>query len=101
MRGQWYVLHAIERTTIRQFAEKHKLTMIVTERRTPLLDRARFYARFEHAEVKNGSMLTSQYGDGAVPEDAINAYALAISCQRLVIDSYGDSRREIEVPGLA
>lgn len=93
-------LQPLPTATIEEFADEHGLEMSVKERKRPEGDPMRYYASFEHAEIKDGSLLISASGDGATPEDAIRDYAKRISMQRLVIDSYQPSRREIEVPRL-
>jgi len=81
------------RDTIEAFAEKHGLTMSVVEYSWG------FGASFEHAETLSGSILTSEYGMGAIEDDAIADYARKISKKRLVINATGgESRREIQVP---
>lgn len=99
-----YRLVALDRMTIQAFAEQHGLEMVVTER--PLWAQregvSRYYAVFDGAETRAGRcMLAGTHGDGATPEEAIAAYADAISGQLLVVDAYTPERREIPVPVLS
>jgi len=87
-------IKAKERMTLEDFADKHNLEMIVRE-----YDWG-WAASFENAEVKDGSVLISEYGSGSDPESAILNYKKIISDKTLVIGAYTTSRREICVPVL-
>lgn len=89
----------INRQTIEEFADNHNLEMEVRELH-PENRVSQFYAHFKNAEVLRGRCLASVSGRGRTPELAIEAYAPQISGQRLVIDAYRDTRREIVVPCL-
>ena len=59
----------------------------------------RFYATFEHCEVKQGSGLISGFGNGKTPIEALNAYRNVILGQRLVFHAYPiELRQEFVVP---
>lgn len=94
-------LNEITRMTIEEFADKHDLVMEINERQVRIGCASRYYASFKGSETKNGVMLARTYGNGSTPDMAISAYAEAISCKTLVIDSMLDTRREIEVPMLS
>ncbi len=79
------------------FVEHHKLAIIVAER-SSRYGLERYFARFDHVEIKDGVMLRSASGDGATPQAAIDALAATISGHRLVFDASGDSRREFTAP---
>jgi hypothetical protein len=84
--------------TMEDFADKHNLHMVVTERKVPDGVKDRFYARFEHVEISEGCILRGAYGDGVSPEAAIYAYGEAISLKKIIYDAMGKNRKEIEVP---
>lgn len=88
----------VAETTLVQFAEEHDLTMLVVERADSALPR--YYARFKHAEIKDGSILTGVFGNGTTEQEAIRAYGARISMRVLVIEAYSDQRRVIHVPRL-
>lgn len=44
----------------------------------------RWTAKFQAAEVKEGAVLASTYGDGQSPQEAMDVYARDISGQKLV-----------------
>lgn len=82
--------------TVDAFAVKHDLTMKVVERKDTSLPR--YYAEFEHAEVKIGSCLHGYYGNGWTPEEAISDYVDRIQGHTLVINATSKDRKEIFVP---
>lgn len=82
------------------FAEKHDLTMEVSERINPSVDWMKYYAHFEKSDTKEGCILRGEYGNGCDEESALTTYAKAISGKLLVIDGFGPSRREIQVSQL-
>lgn len=86
--------------TIEQFADAHNLVMQVNERRLPVGDPARYYARFKQCEIGDSGVLIGEYGDGSTPEEAIDNYADAISLKHIVIGAYTQERREIDAPRL-
>ncbi len=82
--------------SLEEFATKHGLEMVVTER---ILDKgARYMARFRHVEVKHGAYLSGLYGEGDSPENAIKDYAQGIIGERLIINATQNDRREIVAP---
>lgn len=87
------------------FAEENKFTLIITERgrqsRTAgWIGLPRFYARFDHVDVKEGSMLSGSCGNGDTEEKAIADYANEISEKLLVFKAMYKSRREVKAPRL-
>ena len=84
--------------TLEDFADKHNLHMVVTERKVPEGVKDRYYAHFKHVEVSEGSILRGEYGNGICPEAAISAYGRAISLKKIIYDAMGKNRKEIEVP---
>jgi hypothetical protein len=60
--------------------------------------KGRWTAQMEHSEVKTGNFLSSQYGEGKTPEEAMKDYARNIRGQHLVIGAYSDDRKEFIVP---
>lgn len=61
----------------------------------------RWSASIRHAEVKDSpdsSILSSCFGDGATPENAIISHVSRIRGKLLVVDAYKKSRREYMVP---
>lgn len=86
--------------TIEEFANQHGLKMVVNERKKPVGSPERYYASFDRAEIKEGVMLRSEFGNGATPEEAIMNYTSIIEMKMLVINAYRDDRKEIEVPRL-
>lgn len=88
-----------------RFAERHGLTIKVTERpmwawnlRHMQNNDSRFYANFDRCETKNGPFLRSEYGDGPTPEFAVAAYKNNLCGKLLVIDAMKPTRREIQCP---
>jgi len=98
------VVYEKERTTIEKLADKHNLVMEIRERvpsdvPAPWSPDMKYYAHFEDTEVKDGSCLRGEFGNGATHTDAIKDYAVRISGETIVIDAYGGkNRREIRVP---
>jgi len=84
-----------ERMTIEEFAEKHDLVMEVVRRKG-----GNYYAHFQRAEVKDGSILIGTSGEGLTEDEAISNYATEISDKLLVIGAYTKERREIWAPQL-
>ena len=86
-------------TTFGDFADRHSLTLVVKERP---IDRewvhGRYYAYVEGAEVKEGRLLRSTYGNGVTPDKAISEYAGRLRGLILVINADGDDRRELQCP---
>ena len=89
------VTESVPACTLEEFADKYDLIMIVKERPLPEGDPSRFYARFEGVEVGGDGTLTTAFGNGATPEDAMAAYAERIYLATLVVDAHKDSRRQI------
>lgn len=88
--------------SLEDFAEKHGLELVVTER---ILDgwhrernTPRYIARFKNTEIKRGACLAGVYGEGDSPENAIKEYAQCIIGERLIINAMANDRREIVAP---
>ena len=88
-------LQSIQTGTLEEFADAHGLQMKVVERRLPVGDPCRFYAKLEGVEEKQGNFLASIYGNGPTPEEAIRDYAKQISMKQLVHTAMSDDRREL------
>jgi hypothetical protein len=90
-------MRTIPTGTIEEFAEANGLTMVVGERDLPVGNPTRYYAEFDHSEIKDGCCLCSMYGNGSTPEEAIAEYAKNISMKRMVLYAMCNERREINV----
>jgi DNA-binding transcriptional regulator LsrR (DeoR family) len=89
------------RMTLEEFADRHGLEMIVTERSpSRLAGVARYYANFSSVEIKDGSILSGAIGNGETPAEAIAAYAHEISEELIVVNARTADRREILTPAL-
>jgi hypothetical protein len=58
----------------------------------------RWTASIKGAEIKRGAGLTSEYGSGATPVQALTNYVEIIREETLVLDAYTPKRREFGVP---
>lgn len=90
-------------STIEEFADQHDLVMVVTERASAYVSpnqSDRFYAKFTGGEIKGNGVLSSVFGNGSTPEEAIENYAKHISEKTLVFDARSIRRKEINVPVL-
>jgi endonuclease III-like uncharacterized protein len=91
-------LERIPSIPIDEFADMHGFDIIVKERLTSDIS-ARFYASFSTTvEIKERSTLSSAFGNGKTPYEAIVAYAERISNKTLVVDAYKSTRKEIQTP---
>ncbi len=97
----WYVMETVPAMTLREFAAREGLTVIVTERTRNVGDPSRYFARFRNGEIAENGCLVGTFGNGATPEAAPQEYAESISMRRLVVDAFKDTRREITVPRLS
>lgn len=89
--------------TLESFCDKHGLTVLVKERPWSLrknfgLDR--FHASIASAEVMRDGCLIGVHGNGATEDAALSDYCTRISGERLAVNAFRDSRREILVPRL-
>lgn len=104
MGGMQVVVHRVPESTLDEFAQKHGLVIVVTERRMDRWQRehglCRYVAMFQGAEVASGGLLRGEYGEGNTEEEAIRNYAEVISHERLIVGAFTDARREIDVPRL-
>jgi len=73
------ILNAIHSRAVQDFAEEHDLTMVINERPPDLGVGARYYAEFDATEVSYGHFLTSTYGNGNTPEQAVTNYCHKLS----------------------
>jgi len=91
------VRKTLDKISLEEFADKHGLTMIITERNDPSLPR--FYAAFEGVEVVTGDgMLRAAYGNGQTEDEAIADYKHKISGEQITIDADTPKRQEIIAP---
>jgi hypothetical protein len=90
-------LNLVPTGDIEEFADKYDLKMVIDERKLPVGHPKRFTAEFDHVEVKDGPILSSEYGNGKTPDDAIKDYAKKISMKKIVVNAMGKNRREIDV----
>jgi hypothetical protein len=88
----------LNRMTIDDFAEKHSLVMEIHELDACRNRSSRYYAHFSRVEVMLNGMLESKVGYGNSEDEAIEAYAYAISGRKIVLNAYGNDRQEIDVP---
>ena len=58
----------------------------------------RYMAHFEKATIKEGIGITYLHGEGKSPAEAVNDYIQEIRGKHLVVDAFGDDRREFHVP---
>lgn len=79
--------------TLEEFARRYGLTMVVTRHTS-----ARTTAHFEWAEIKDGPILRSDYGEGSTPRAAMKDYMQLIVGKTLVIRAHTPDRAEIQVP---
>ena len=85
----------LERMSIQEFANQHGLVMKVHERDTSHWPDARWFARFDQFELKDGSFLVSTFGNGSTVDEAISNYCELISGKYGVINAYLHSRKEV------
>lgn len=92
----------IPRAKLEDFATQNGLVMLVKERNLIQLGHlgitSRYYAYFQGAEIKEGSVLKGVFGNGATEDEAIRDYIPQISGQILVVGAMEGVRREYEVP---
>ena len=94
-------IEAIPVSNIAKFAKQYGFELQVNERKRAIGAPDRYYAYFNRAKIKNGGILSSEYGNGSTPEEAIDNYARRIEMKTLVVNAYSDTeRKEIEVPRL-
>lgn len=97
-----------ETLTLEQFAERHDLTMELTERpleawEGPKAAMDRWMARFQDTDVVDGSLLVGTCGNGPTQTEAMNDYAKKISGKKIAVDPFEQNglRRDIWVPRLS
>lgn len=93
------------RFKLETWAKKEGLDIEVVER-TPgfycgsNFEQHRWYAKFKGVDVSEPSVLVGAFGDGPTPAKAIRAYAARISEQKLVLDAFTPTQRDIYAPVL-
>lgn len=61
--------------------------------------KGRMIAQFERAEIKEGNILQSKYGEGLTTDEALKNYVANIKGKRLVFDATSpEYRQEFVVP---
>lgn len=95
------VSNTIKQGSISEFAIANGLTMVVVERTLPIGDPSRFYAKFDQCDVQGDGVLVAEYGNGATPEEAIEAYAQKISLKTLILNGLTNQERRFSVWRLA
>lgn len=96
------VRNNFKRTTLEEFADQHELVMEISERDTvayPSLPR--YFACFQHCELKCDGMLIGAYGNGDTPEEAMKDYAKRISGKALAFFDPDQGRHDLQVPVFA
>ncbi len=91
------VANTIKQGSIEEFAIANGLTMKVVERTLPIGDPMRFYAMFDQCDVQGDGVLIGEYGNGATPEEAIEAYAQRISLKTLIFNGHTNQERRFPV----
>lgn len=61
-------------------------------------DKPLWRAEIKGAELKRGGMLIGRSGEGETPQKAIEDYVFAIKGETIVIDAYGENRKEFKIP---
>jgi len=61
---------------------------------------ARYYVKFENAEIIEGGCLISTFGNGNTIDEAIKNYCIEISNRRIAFNSHTYQRKEIVFPKL-
>lgn len=85
---------ATKQMTLTEFAEIHDLTLVVNTYDWGIA------TRFKHAEIKEGSLLCSEFGKGQTEEASLKDYLFRISEKLMVINSMTEDRKLIDVPQL-
>ncbi len=88
-----------KKQNILDFESEHNLNLEIKSR-PKSYNLPRYIASFEKCEVKGIGVLTSSYGNGDTPTEAIRDYCQQLSREVIVIDAYTPKRREIVVPEL-
>lgn len=87
----------IPEMTIEEFADKHGLVMEVHERPKNIGASDRYYAHFRRISVVGDGVLSSVFGNGRTPEEAIAAYACQISLQTICDDNVRVEGKDIRI----
>jgi hypothetical protein len=58
----------------------------------------RWTAKFDHCEVKKGHILSTEFGGGVTPEEAMADYCKQIVGKRIVFNAGSVHRIEFDVP---
>lgn len=91
-------IHKITRMEFQEFADKYDLELEIRERGSGA--KWPIYIHFKGVEVKDGSLLLGEYGNGRTLKEAVCNYAALISNKLLVKGAYTDQRKEIIAPNL-
>ena len=81
--------------TIYEFADICDISIVLN--RYPN-QKHRWTAKFDGAEIKDGHLLISAYGDGFTPEEAILDYCSKIVNKTLVFSAMSKDRRQYRIP---
>jgi len=82
--------------TIYEFADVIGHSLVITRYAN---QNNRFSASFEYCDIKQGSMLMGEYGNGKTPQEAINNYKNLIIGKTLVFNAMSkDYRQEYIAP---
>ena len=91
----------IPEMTLEEFADKYDLTLEINERSSEFPKEIKYYAKFKHVEIKDGSCLRGTFGNGTTEYEATINYINEISETCIVVDAMNSKlRREIKVPRL-
>lgn len=96
MKIKYHFLEEESAISINEFADKHGFVMEVHERPKEFWPNRRFYACFPAIGIVNGFILSSAFGEGSSPEEAIQSYIERISGKRVCIR--GSRSLDIQVP---
>lgn len=80
-----------------EFMDENDLTLEVDER-SITSKHPRWYVSIERAEIKDGACLMSLSGNGWTELEAMTDLILQINGRRMVVNAYGNDRREFDVP---
>ena len=82
--------------TLQELSELTKSQIVLRNRTDPTLPR--WYGGIEHAEAKDGDILSSTYGNGDTPSEALENHVAHLRGKLLILHSMGPDRAEFNVP---
>lgn len=84
---------------IYEFADICNLNLVI-KRRTNWHDpKSTWFSHFEYVDVKNGIMLTSTFGNGPTPQDAVADYCRVLQGKEIVLHAHvPEYRKEFTFP---